>query len=256
MLNNLNLIIMKKSTFTLFILLILVSSTLSAREYHVAVTGNDKNDGSSATPFKTINYAAQLAQPGDVITVHAGTYREWINPARGGESDAKRIVYQAASGEEVFIKGSEVITGWMKEKNQQGVWKVIIPNVFFGSYNPYQDSIYGDWFSDHGRVHHTGEVFLNGKSLYEKEKLEKVYNSLPFEGTKDLDGSTYTWYCENDGSNTIIWANFHKFNPNKELVEISARRTVFYPEKPGLNYITIRGFHICQAATQWAAPTA
>ena len=55
---------MKKSTFTLFILLILVSSTLSAREYHVAVSGNDKNDGSSATPFKTINYAAQLAQPG------------------------------------------------------------------------------------------------------------------------------------------------------------------------------------------------
>ena len=70
----------------------------------------------AATPFKTINYAAQLAQPGDVITVHAGTYREWINPARGGESDAKRIVYQAAPGEEVFIKGSEVITGWKKEK--------------------------------------------------------------------------------------------------------------------------------------------
>ncbi len=45
-------------------------------------------------------------------------------------------------------------------------------------------------------------------------------------------------------------------NPNKELVEISTRRTCFYPDKPGINYITIRGFHISQAATQWGAPTA
>jgi hypothetical protein len=71
MLSNLNLIIMKKSTSSLFVLLILISSTLGAREYHVAVNGNDKNDGSSATPLKTINYASQIAQPGDVITVHA-----------------------------------------------------------------------------------------------------------------------------------------------------------------------------------------
>ena len=173
---------MKKSSFSFFILLTLISAAVSGRDYHVAVNGSDKNDGSPTSPFKTINYAAQVAQPGDVITVHAGTYREWINPARGGTSDTKRIVYQAASGEEVFIKGSEVITGWKKEKD--GVWKVTIPNTFFGSYNPYQDPIYGDWFSDKGRIHHTGEVFLNGKSLYEKEKLEKVYNPLPFEGTK------------------------------------------------------------------------
>ena len=164
---------MKKIIFSFLCLLAIFSSSVNAREYHVAVTGNDKNDGSASTPFKTINYAAQLAQPGDVITVHAGTYREWINPARGGESDARRIVYQAAPGEEVFIKGSEVITGWKKEK--EGVWKVMIPNSFFGNYNPYQDSIYGDWFGNKGRLHHTGEVFLNGKSLYEKEKLEKVY---------------------------------------------------------------------------------
>jgi hypothetical protein len=247
---------MKKFAFSLVTLILMSTSSLIAREYHVSVSGSDKYDGSSATPFKTINYAAQIAQPGDVITVHAGTYREWINPARGGESESKRIVYQAAQGEEVFVKGSEVIKGWKKENGKDGVWKVIIPNTFFGSYNPYQDSIYGDWFGNKGRLHHTGEVFLNGKSLYEKEKLEKIYNPKPFEGTRDKDGSTYTWYCENDGSNTIIWANFHKFSPDKELVEISARRTVFYPEKPGLNYITIRGFHICQAATQWAAPTA
>lgn len=235
-------------------ILMLATVVVFAKEYHVAINGNDANVGSSLKPFRTINHAAQLAQPGDIVTVHSGTYREWINPARGGESDAKRIVYRAAEGEKVEIKGSEVITGWKKEKD--GVWSVTIPDAFFGNYNPYKDSIFGDWFNRMGRIHHTGEVFLNGKSLYEKETLTKVINPVANTQIKDSEGSTYTWFCESDNVNTRIWANFHGHNPNEELVEISMRRTVFFPEKPGLNYITIRGFHISQAATQWGAPTA
>jgi len=245
---------MKKSFLILSMTLLLISLTAAAKEFHVSVSGNDVNDGSASKPFRTINFAAQQAQPGDVITVHAGTYREWINPPRGGVSDDKRIVYRAAVGEKAEIKGSEVVTGWKPEKG--GVWKVIIPGSFFGTYNPYRDSIFGDWFSNHGRLHHTGEVFLNGKSMYEKEKLEKVLKPVASTDTKDTDGSTYTWYCESDEKSTTLWANFHDLNPNKELVEISVRRTCFYPEKPGINFITISGFHISQAATQWAAPTA
>lgn len=159
-----------------------------------------------------------------------------------------------SSGEKVEIKGSELITDWVKVKN--GVWKVTLPNTFFGSYNPYTDLIHGDWFYDQGRIHHTGEVFLNNKSLYEKENLEKVMNPVPNKNIQDPEGSTYTWYCENDGTNTTIYANFHAFNPNKEQVEISVRPTCFYPSKPGINYLTIQGFEISQAATQWGAPTA
>ncbi|MEI6139615.1 MAG: right-handed parallel beta-helix repeat-containing protein [Mariniphaga sp.] len=245
---------MNKLFFGVILLALIISSSVSAKEFHVAKTGNDKNEGSVSQPFLSINHAARVANAGDVITVHAGTYREWINPARGGESDAKRIVYQSAPGEKVEIKGSELVTGWKSEKN--GIWKVVIPNSFFGIYNPYKDSIFGDWFSNHGRIHHTGEVFLNGKSLYEKETLSKVLNPVADTKIKDPDGSIFTWYCESDATNTTIWANFLKFDPNKELVEISARKTVFYPDKPGINYLTIKGFDISQAATQWAAPTA
>ncbi|MHC4157302.1 MAG: DUF1565 domain-containing protein [Planctomycetota bacterium] len=115
---------MKK--LALIVLVGLLTQPLFAREWHVSVKGSDKNDGSASKPFRTISTAAQAAQPGDVITVHEGTYRERVTPPRGGESDAKRIVYRAAEGEKVEIKGSEVITGW--KKFVKGVWKVTIPN--------------------------------------------------------------------------------------------------------------------------------
>ena len=108
---------------------------ISAREYHVSQKGDNTNDGSVLKPFKTISKASEVAFPGYTITVHAGIYREWVNPVRGGENDLKRIVYRAAPGEKAEIKGSEIITGWKKEKD--GIWKVIIPNSFFGAYNPY-----------------------------------------------------------------------------------------------------------------------
>ncbi len=229
--------------------------TAGAKEYHVSVTGNDKNDGTATGPFKTISFAARLAQPGDEIIVHAGIYRERVNPPRGGESDSKRIVYRSAGDGKVEIKGSDVITGWTKFIGN--TWKVTIPNSFFGKYNPYKDLIYGDWFSDYlYRRPHTGEVYLNGKSLYETNLIEDVLNPKPVSVSQDKEGSTYTWYCESDENNTYIYANFHGHDPNKELVEINVRETCFYPDTTGRNFITVSGFEMSQAATQWAAPTA
>jgi len=59
-----------------------------------------------------------------------------------------------------------------------------------------------------------------------------------------------------DKEKTTIWARFKGVNPNEQLAEINWRRTVFYPEKPGMNYITLRGFTLRHAATPWAPPTA
>ena len=130
------------------------------------------NAGSAVAPFRTISAAAQRAQAGDTITVHAGVYRERVNPPRGGQSDAKRIIYRAAPGERVTIKGSEIVKGWSKVQGE--VWKLTLPNTFFGSFNPYRDVIHGDWFDGKGRTHHTGAVYLNGDWLTEAVKLEEV----------------------------------------------------------------------------------
>ncbi len=227
---------------------------VSSRELHVSVSGNDRNDGSRSRPLRTISAAAQIAQPGDVITVHEGTYRERVTPPRGGESDTKRIVYQAAQGERVIIKGSEVIRDWKPFLGN--VWKAKVPNSVFGNYNPYKDVIAGDWFTDKGRPHHTGEVYLSGKSLFETHLLERVLDPQPYQDARDPAGSLLTWFSESDDKYTYIYANFQGRNPTDELVEINVRDSCFYPDQPGRDYITVRGFRMCHAATQWAAPTA
>ncbi len=150
----------------LIILIIIPAYGLGAKEYHVSKNGNDKNPGSLSAPFQTISAAARIAEAGDKITVHEGIYRERVNPVNGGSSDLKRIIYRAAEGEKVFIKGSEEIRDWKKVEGS--VWKVVIPNTFFGDYNPYADLLTGDWLNKKGIDHHTGEVFLNGRSLFEK----------------------------------------------------------------------------------------
>ena len=381
---------MNITTSLFFSILIFLPVTSYATELHVAVNGDNANTGSKASPLRTIQLAANLAQPGDVITVHKGVYRERVSPPRGGTSDAKRIVYRAAPGEKVEIKGSEVVKGWVEV--QDDVWKATIPNTYFGAFNPYSDIIHGDWFDRRGRDHHTGAVYLNGEWLIEAAKLDEVLMSpgtspawlqqagqqylinvawirpgkeakgskqIPANSFKDKLGTqnapcteggecigfiehdnwvryeginfgskadnleiraaaasdggiievrdgaadgellgtcsvpntggwqswvTYNakikpvsgikniclvfrspkndalnaglWFAKVDDTNTTILAQFKSVNPNEQLTEINVRRTVFYPEKTGINYITVRGFTMSQAATPWAPPTA
>jgi hypothetical protein len=384
----------------------LTACSLCAKEYHVSTAGSDRNAGSKSKPFKTISAAAKIAQPGDVVTVHEGLYRERVNPPRGGESDKKRIVYQAADGEKVVIKGSEIVKGWKKVADD--TWKVILPNSFFGDFNPYTTVIKGEWHSHKGYPRHTGTVYVNGNWMDEAKVLKQVlppqksaigskanskdkvlggaiasYAGKDIAGTKEdilyqtcrynlkgyrlsvpngtyrvtlkfcephfdskskrvcdvkLQGKTVLsrfdifakagkftarddtfdsikvtdgqlkidvinrvsmacisgivvnngnyskkincggpgwksykpdpassssggyamvsgrplWKATVDEKNTTIWAQFKGIDPNKELVEINVRQSIFYPDKPGRNYITVRGFTMRQAATPWS----
>jgi len=244
---------MRRLGAVLFGGLLFVTAFLSparSAEWHVAVNGNDADPGTREKPLRTIQRAADLAEPGDVITVHEGIYREWVKPRRGGLSDQQRIVFRAAPGERVEIRGSEIVKGW---KHVEGdVWKVTLPNAFFGEFNPYSDLIRGDWFNPKGRRHHTGAVYLNGHWLVEAAGLDELLEPGAAKSAAEMP----LWFAQVDEKQTTIWAQFPGVDPNKELVEINVRRAVFYPEKPGVNYITVRGFILRQAATPWAPPTA
>lgn len=233
-------------SLTLFTLLGCQSSSMQSDhtpskpvEWHVASDGNDNHTGSKYSPFRTINTAAEKAMPGDTVIVHEGTYREQINLPRGGSGEKARIVYRAAEGAEVIVKGSEIIRGW--KQIQGNVWQITLNNSFFNDFNPYALKIEGGWLET-GEWCHRGEVYLNGVSLYEAEAVET------------LDKEALTWIGIVGESHTIITANFAGVDPNQELVEINVREAFVKPERVGLSYITIDGFRFAHSAANWAAP--
>ena len=310
-----------------------------------------------------------------------GIYRERVIPPRGGTSDKKRIVYQAAAGEEVIITGSEPAKGWTKVQGE--TWKLTLPNTFFGGTNPFDEQIYGSWYRGKGKPNHTGSVYLNGKRIRETFSLADVLSPIGeqpywyaeadgnggpvlmnFEWVRPAGGTlmnsmqasveggdqsvciaiTHRWpfgylkdgsklYFDNldfgtgtdtvyfqaatlakggivemrlgtpdgeylgssmvtntgdweefavfslkmgrklsgkqnicfvlkapalkENGKTTIWAQFpNGIDPNEAPVEISVRPQVFYPDRAGIDYLTVRGFILENAATNWAPPSA
>lgn len=258
------------------LLLSLGLCSLQAAEFHVAKNGQDANIGSAKYPLLTIQAAADKAQPGDTITVHAGVYRERVNPPRGGISDTQRITYRAAEGDEVVIKGSEVVTGWAQAGKE--LWQVVLPNSFFGNFNPFGDPINGHWFRGKGRKHHSGAVYLNGHWLAEAESKEELFGAAKVRRGEEKEylfnvawmravGDAAKQFpaaamLDQKGVKTAPCAEggecigfIKEGDPNRELTEVNARQTVFYPEKPSMHYITLDGFTLEHAATPWAPPT-
>jgi hypothetical protein len=212
-----------------------------AVNYHVAKTGNDANAGTFASPYLTINKAAQMAQPGDSVIVHVGEYREWVQPARDGASETMRITYKAAPGEDVVIKGSERITTWVSQSG--GVWKVDLDDSFFGTYQPFASTIAGRYIAEYiseGAWCHLGEVFLDGQIYYEKQTLAEVQSAPK------------SWYTSHSGTTSSIYANFGTGNPNSQIAEVNVRESVFGKDvQTGINYVTVDGFKMCQSAEEW-----
>lgn len=235
-----------KTHIILIISVFFITSVTFAKEFHVsAEKGKDSNSGTITSPFLTIQHAANLAMPGDTITVHSGTYREHIDPPRGGDSNLKRITYQTFEKDKVFLKGSEVVKNWIRVGKD--IWKVTLPKSFFGDFNPFDDLLKGDWFKNKGRKTHSGAVYYNGNWLLEAKDLEDLKKETEVDAL---------WFANVEKDSTTIWAQFKNENPNNSLTEVNVRQTVFYPSKEGINYITVNGFNMCHAATPWAPPTA
>ena len=222
--------------------------------YYVDGSVANTGDGTELRPFKTISEAAKIAIAGDEVVVLPGIYREYVDPQNAGREDA-RITYTSKDALQAVITGAEIVKDWTEIEPK--VWMTKVDNKIFGDYNPYTTLVYGDWF-DANFTAHTGDVFLNGKSMYEVTDLEGVKNPKINDSSWDKDFTVYTWYAEQDETNncTVFYCNFQNLNPNEELIEIDVRENCFYPSKEGVSYITLNGFTVCKAATQWAPPTA
>ncbi len=220
--------------------------------YYVNIQASREGDGSRERPFRFINEAAKVAMPGDEVVVAPGVYREYVNPVHAGTEDA-RITYRSEKPLAAVITGAELLTGWKKVKGT--TWTARVDNGVFGTFNPYIEKVEGDWYFS-PIVRHTGAVFLNDLMMYECSSLEECEAGKPDPHAWTQEEAKYLWYTEQDGNETVLYANFHGKDPNKQKVEISVRRNCFMPDQTGIGYITVRGFTITKAATTWAPPAA
>ena len=218
--------------------------------YYVNAKASRDGNGSKEMPFRFINDAAKAARPGDQVLVAPGVYREYVNPVHAG-TEEQRIEYRSTEPLGAVITGAELLTGWKKVKGT--TWTARVHNSVFGDYNPYTTQVCGDWYFS-PVVRHTGAVFLNDLMMYETSSLKECEAGVPDPHAWNQEDARYLWYCEQDGEETVLYANFQGRDPNKEKVEISVRRNCFMPDKTGVGYITVSGFHIDKAATTWAPP--
>lgn len=92
----------RKSLILLFIGAFAVSAV--ATDYYVAMTGNDSDDGSAATPFATIDAAVTNAtDASDVIHVAAGTY---ATSTQWGPNLKAKLIGEGATRDDVVIESA------------------------------------------------------------------------------------------------------------------------------------------------------
>ena len=131
---------MMKSLLLICLLTSSLSATASAREWFVRQAdpnASDTADGSADHPLRTINAAAQLAQPGDVVTAGAGIYHEWVSPARGG-TDKAPIVYRSVPEHAAIVRGTDVLQAqWQAVAGAPGVFGAPLPEKAFIFGNPF-----------------------------------------------------------------------------------------------------------------------
>ncbi len=81
----------------------------SSGAYFVSASGSDTNSGTQASPWRTIQKAVNSAPAGSTIVIRTGTYRESVALAN------KQLTLQPYSHEQVWLKGSDIVTGWVAD---------------------------------------------------------------------------------------------------------------------------------------------
>lgn len=231
------------------------------RALHVsAAQGDDRTgDGSPAAPFRTINAAAARAVPGTRVVIHAGTYRECVAPARGGEGPEQMISYEAAGDGEVAVKASEIVTDFCRStdysigKDADGtepmIWEHTFAPSYFHDYQPFAliNCIHEKNWLVYGRTEmepyllRRGMIFVDGVPLRQVQ-LYRFMTNTPGSYWVEENGGRVHFRLPDNGV------------PEGHVIEMSCREQCFAPEKPFLAYIRVKGLTFAHAANGAPVP--
>ena len=210
---------------------------------------DDDNPGTQAAPFRTINRAAEVLEPGGRVMIAAGTYRERVCPARGGTGPATMIGYEAAPGAEVILKGSRVLkaewvaAGAAARPGSPKVWMTKLPAELFPQENPFALVNLTDAQIDRcmpwavpikGKLPNTlrrGLVFQDGRRLKQVASRDK------------LNEAAGSYWVEPDGLGLHV-RPVDDADPSRATFEVTTQGTVFAPKQHGLGYLRVKGLVI------------
>jgi hypothetical protein len=257
------------------------------KSYYVdgqAKNADDNGPGTKERPFRTINHAAQVLQPGERVVIAEGVYREAIHPARGGTSPDAMISYEAAPGANVVVKGAVVVTGWEPSEGWRigldpqtnlpvKAWELHLdPKLFPSGYNPFaldnvtDDRYWINYAKDNmwNYFRRRGMVFVDGKPLEPVESPSALAGPSPrsLNFFSDLhwaplfqEFSSYTGkvWVESDGL-TLHVRLANDEDPSKHVIEITNQESVFSPAKPYQAYIRVKGITFKYAGNSFPNP--
>jgi hypothetical protein len=180
--------------------------------------------------------------------IHAGVYREMVEPRFSGEGPDRMIAYEAVPGDEVIVKGSrELRTRWEISRNARGqgafsrrLWMTTLPDTLFtAGYLPFRTPNASDEELDlmpwalawKGRVPYSlprGLLFQDGRRMTQMAAYEDLVR---------LAGS---YWVAADGK-TVHIHPFGSGDPNGKLFEAAVQSHIFKPAAPGLGFIRVSG---------------
>ena len=257
-----------------------------SKTYYVdglARNADDNGPGTLERPFRTINHAAQVLQPGERVVIAAGEYRECVRPARGGTGPEAMISYEAAPGAKVVVKGSAIVKDWRPSEGwSTGVdpktgkpvkaWELRLDPALFHGYNPFQlDNVIGNrYWINYAKdnmanyFRRRGLVFVDGNPLEPVESprdlagpsqrslnfFSEVHWSPLFEEFSPYAGKV--WIETNGMSLHIRLADDD--DPSKHTIEITTEEQVFSPAQRYQTYIRVKGITFEHAGNGFPVP--
>ncbi len=146
--------------------------------------------------FRAIGDAAKHVQPGDLVLIHTGVYRESITIGTSGTA-GRPIRFEAAPAATVVITGADRVTGWQKEPGPDNIYSVAWPYSFQNNRanHTHPEDDY------HKMIGRTEQVMVQNYLLHQVLHRAEMSRGSFF---ADLDNKRlYVWDAGNEDLNTV-----------------------------------------------------
>jgi parallel beta-helix repeat protein len=168
--------------------------------FFVSPTGSDANPGTASEPLLTLGKAVATAPSRATIVLRAGVYRESVT-IRG-----KRLTLQPYPHEQVWMKGSVAVTGWVAEGTR---WR---KDGWTYQFIPTQDSATID--PAYPMARYPDQVFLDGLPLRQVATKTAVVS-----GTFFVDYTTHQLYIGDDPDGRVVEGSAYALALNIEAAD-------------------------------------